>query len=133
MDVETLTSRAAAIRAFCRELFGSHLLAHLEEELARTRADYETRLQERDRSIADLESRVQSLTSKVDRYELVIIPLSSPLGQMMSAPSRAQVSRNFKATSDAPARSTWDEIRDDHDRKQAEEAEAERLAAVKEQ
>ena len=116
---------AVRIREFLRDLFGSRLTAHLEEELMRTRSDYETRLMERERTIADLRSDVAALTAKVDRYELVVIPLASPIGEMMrGTPKRREAT--FKEKPEPPVLSTWEEIQRDYELAQQAEAQAER-------
>ena len=65
------------IRTFLRQLFGSRLTSHLEDELFRLRSDYEVRLRDRDHYISDLKSDIERLRAKVAEYELVLIPLTS--------------------------------------------------------
>lgn len=62
------------IRQFLRELFGSRLNAHMEDELFRLRGDYDTRLQEREARIAELKEQVLHLAEKIDRYEAIFLP-----------------------------------------------------------
>jgi hypothetical protein len=65
------------IRMFFRQLLGSRLTEHMEEELHRLRGDYETRLRERESYIADLKAMIQEQKAKIAEYELVLIPLTS--------------------------------------------------------
>ena len=107
MDVESL---GLSVRLFLRNLLGSRLSAHLEEELMRNRADYETRLQERDRTISDLREQCALLSAKIDRYELVIIPLSSPIGQMMNRPAAPPLTPKVQVDNSLHAQ--WQEYRE---------------------
>ena|ERR1700734_415784 len=109
------------IRAFLRNLFGSRLNAHLEEEIMRTRNDYETRLMERERTISDLREQLGQLSAKVDRYELVLLPLASPIGGLF-APKKERPP--LVPVEDYPK--TWAEIQAEHDRQQQLEAEADK-------
>jgi hypothetical protein len=127
MDEQNL---ATTIRQFLRDLLGSRLTSHLEDELMRLRSDYETRLLERERTISDLREQLSSLSSKVDRYELVLLPLSSPIGSLFS-PKKSSASPNLQATTEPPP-TRWEEIQADWERQQAEEVAAD-AAAKKEQ
>lgn len=118
MDVETV---GLSIRLFLRNLMGSRLSAHLEEELMRLRSDYETRLLERERTIADLREQLALLSAKVDRYELVLLPLSSPVGSLLTP--RPAPRETLRSSADTPTPTRWEEIQAQH---YAEEA---RLAA----
>ncbi len=115
MDVENLGLK---IRTFLRNLFGSRLNAHLEEELLRLRSDYETRLMDRERTIAELREQAAQLSSKVDRYELVLLPLASPLGNFF-APKK---DRTPKVPLEVPTAKTWPEIQLDWEKQQELEA-----------
>jgi len=126
MDEQNL---ATTIRQFLRDLLGPRLTTHLEDELMRTRSDYETRLLERERTISDLREQLSLLSSKVDRYELVLLPLSSPIGSLFS--SKKSASPNLQATTEPPP-TRWEEIQADWERQQAEEVAAD-AAAKKEQ
>ena len=108
------------IRQFLRDLFGSRLNAHLEEELLRVRNDYESRLLDRERTISDLREQVTALSGKVDRYELVLLPLASPMGDFFRPKPKRDVT--FQATTDKSAPSTWEEIQAEHYAREAEEA-----------
>ena len=112
MDDETLGMK---IRMWLRDLFGSRLNAHLEEELMRLRADFETRLQERDRLISDLREEKAQLTAKLDRYEMVIIPMTS--GSLLS-PRKPLVTLDEKETGTDSLVGHWQAIQRNHDREQ---------------
>jgi len=72
------------IRMFFRQLLGSRMASHLEDEMVRLRGDYEVRLREREQYISDLKEEKQSLQRKVSEYELILIPLTS--GNLLGAP-----------------------------------------------
>ena len=67
---------AQNIRMFFRDLFGSRMASHLEEELFNLRADYENRLKDRAHYIADLKEEKLLLQRKIAEYELVLLPLT---------------------------------------------------------
>lgn len=119
MDVET-DSLAIRIRTFLRDLLGSRLLDHMERELMQVRADYETRLLERERVIADLRADLAALQSKLDRYELVLLPLVHP---RPSAPRPVTLQETRE-----PRQSSWAEVQAEWDREQAELAAKEKGA-----
>jgi hypothetical protein len=106
------------IRQFLRELFGSRVSALLEEEVMRVRSDYESRLNDKDVVIADLRERVAALSSKLETWELVLIPLKSPVGNLLSP--------RPKPVFEPPIESGWASIRADWERRQQEEIEQEK-------
>ena len=120
MDEQSLGAR---IRQFLRDLFGSRLVDQLETELLRIRNDYESRLHERDEVIAEQRSRIAQLDGKIDRYELVLLPLSSPLGNLFKEkrepPSYVPLTEPSKASS-------WKETLETWDRQQSQEIEDEK-------
>lgn len=81
---------AQKIRQFLRDLLGSRLVARLEEDLLRLRADYDARLNERDETIADLRDQLAQLRAKLDTYEVVLLPLTSPVGNLFNPKPRTQ-------------------------------------------
>lgn len=115
---------ATMVREFMHELFGSRMTNHLEEELMRSRADCETRLDDKERTIADLREQVSQLTSKVDRYELVLLPMASPLGGFFAPKKREPT---FQGITEPKAKS-WPEIQIEWDLEQEREAAAEKAA-----
>lgn len=64
-----------AIREFFTGLLGSRLNAHLEEELLRTREDYESRLLEYVHQQAGFREQISQLTAKIEKYEMVLLPM----------------------------------------------------------
>lgn len=63
------------IRKFFRDLFGSRLNAHLEEELMRVRQDCEERIEEYVRQSSALREQISQLTAKIEKYEMVLLPV----------------------------------------------------------
>lgn len=114
---------AVRVRRFFRELLGSRLVLQLEADLANLRNDYERRLQERDDVIADLKSQLTNTRVKLDTYESIIIPLTSPVGNLF----KPKPERTFEPISE-PAPGSWAAIQRDWDMQQAAEAEREKNA-----
>lgn len=81
MDYQNL---AFQIHQFIHNLFGSRVLARCEEELIRVRGDAEIRLLEKDRYLSELKEEIHQLRSKCAQYEMVLIPLVSPAGNLLS-------------------------------------------------
>jgi hypothetical protein len=106
------------IRLFFRNLFGSRLADHMETEMMRLRADYETRLQERERTISDLREEVTQLKGKVDRYEMVLLPLASPMGGFFNPKPKEKVV--FQEQTDKNV-SSWAEYQAEYYNEQAKE------------
>ena len=105
-------SLAIRIRTFLRDLLGSRLTEHMERELLQLRDDYQSRLLDRERVISDLRADLAAATAKLDRYELVLIPLCNPVARSPRQPSTLQ------PTTESP-RSSWQEIQLANDREQA--------------
>ena len=101
-------SAGLVIRQFLHDLFGSRLASRLDEEFMRVRADYEQRLAERDAVITEQRSRLVHLQSKLDQWEMVIIPLTSPAANLLT-PKRQPPT--FPPLTELPRQSTWSEIR----------------------
>ncbi len=76
------------IRQFLREVFGSRVSAVLEETVMRVRADCEDRLRDKDEVIADLRTRLAQIEMKAELYEKVLIPLKSPVGNLLQPKDR---------------------------------------------
>ena len=108
------------IRLFFRDLFGSRLSDHLQDELYQLRGDYEVRLRERESYIADLKAENNRLIAKVAEYELVLIPLST--GGLMG-PKKPAVT--FE---EIPQKNSWqvEQERFYREQEEAERQEAER-------
>lgn len=122
MDIENLRKWAGALRLALRELFGSRLAAQLEEDLMRLRADSGERLHEREIVIADLREQLAQANAKIERYELVIIPIASPVGALFS-PKRPVPT--FPSSTE-PIPSSWHAIQAEYEREQDELAKAEK-------
>ncbi len=76
------------IRTFFRELMGSRLVQTLEFQNDRTRADCDARLRDKDEIIADLRARLAQIEMKAELYEKVLIPLKSPVGNLLQPKDR---------------------------------------------
>lgn len=69
-----------SIRKFFKELLGSALVLRLEEDLLRTRSDFEARMRYQDDIIANLREEKAVLSAKIILYENTLLPLSSRAG-----------------------------------------------------
>jgi hypothetical protein len=83
-DDQTLAQK---IRQVFTDLFGSRYMNMLETVNTQLRLDYEQRLNERDETIADLRDQLAQARVKIEGYELVLLPLASPVGKLF-APKR---------------------------------------------
>jgi hypothetical protein len=108
----------AEIRQWMRELFGSRVTEQLENELMRSRSDYDTRLHERDETIAEQRARIAQLEGKIDRYEMVLLPLSSPVGNLLSPKREIPITETLL---DKSSVSSWQEYKMAYEAEQAEE------------
>lgn len=115
------------IREFFRQLIGSRVASLLEEQLIRQRQDYDQRLNERDEVIAGLRQELVEARGKLDRYELALIPLVSPVGTLLNPPRKPPT---FEPVLDTPQ--SWAEIQRKIEADLQKEYEEE-LAAKKEQ
>jgi hypothetical protein len=112
---------AKAIREFFKDLFGSRLIARLEEDLLRLRSDFEQRLMERDQTIAELRTEKAGLLAKTLVYERTIMPLASRQGAEIVAATKP-IKPNFGLDFNAPpVLSKWQQVQADHERRLAEE------------
>lgn len=93
------------VREFFRQLIGSRVASLLEEQLVRQRQDYDQRLNERDEVIAGLKQELVEARGKLDRYELALIPLVSPVGNLLNPPRKPPT---FEPVLDTPQ--SWAEI-----------------------
>lgn len=80
----------------------------------RTRNDYETRLHELAVVIAEYRDRIAQLESKLDRWEMVIIPLASPAAGLLK-PRRDQPT--FDPILE-PDQNSWAAIKARHEREE---------------
>lgn len=120
MDVQD--SLAVTIRTFFRDLFSSRLTDHMTEELMRLRQDYEARLHDKERAILDLREQLSAAQARLDRWEMIIVPLAHPVKERRDPTLQA---------SSEPRTLTWSEVQLEHDREQARLAmeEANKVAA----
>lgn len=114
------------IRDFFHDLLGSRLALAAETAAYQLRGDYETRLAEKDQLISVLNSRISNLEGKVDRYELVLIPLTSPAAGLFGPKKERQP---FVPITDT--KSSWEAFQDDYYAQQAQESETEKAAQEK--
>ena len=110
-------SIALTVRDFLADLFGSRLAMERQNELFRSRDDLEARIFDKEQIIAEYQARIADLQAKVDRYELIIIPLTSPLGGAFSTKRERQP---FEPITDTA--SSWDAVQAEYYRKEAEAA-----------
>ena len=114
MDGEVRTV-AQRIRQTVRDLFGSRLVEHLEEEKFRQQSVYEARLAERDAEIVRLRSEALRLQAKFDEFELD----PSYFWWLANRTRKPNDTHSIPDTSAPPT--TWDQIQAEHYRRQAEE------------
>lgn len=116
----------SGIRQFFRGLFGSRLVERLEEDLMRLRADFESRLQDKEIMIATLREEKQQLMSKVALYEMAIMPRSSIQGAEVvqySKPTKPNFSKEMFQS--PPAISSWQKVQLEHEAQMQREIEEE--------
>lgn len=101
---------ASKIRQWLRDLFGSRLVEHLEEEKFRQQRVYEERLDERDREIARLQGEIARLTTKFDEYELDPSYFWWLAQRGRSTPTRS----DSNSLSEVPAPKSWADIQREH-------------------
>ena len=128
MADESNVSWPIRIREAIHNLFGSRLVTHLEDELLRLRQDHASELDNRDATIADLRQQLAFCQSKVDRYELVLLPLTSPLGTAFT-PKRERPA-NLQEITNIPRPKSWQEVQAEWDEEQARLAKEEQANGV---
>ena len=117
------------LRLFFRALFGSRLVEHLEVEMLRLRSDMEQRLQDKDRTIADLRTEKAELLGKIIIYEQTLLPRSSRAGADLIN-SITPRKPNFGLSFAEPRMvSAWEQVQLDHEKELAEQADREAEAA----
>lgn len=115
-------SSAVRVREWLREMFGSRLVQRLEYDLLDLRNDYEHRLNDRDDTIADLRSQLVGARAKLETFETILIPLTSPAGNLFK-PRRDTAT--FEALSE-PSPGSWPWVQAEWAKKMAEEEEREK-------
>jgi hypothetical protein len=108
------------IREFFSQLFGSRRAEDLRLTNLQLREDFDQRLRDKDAIILDLRSEIQRCREKLDRYEMVLIPLANPTHK--EPDFEPFVSDN-----------SWEKTQEDWYRQQDIEAAAQELAAKQEQ
>lgn len=112
----------AHLRQFFRELFGSRLTAHLEEELLRLRNDHNQALHDRDVQIAALREEKAQLNSKIIIYENTVMAHSSKMGAEVVAYSKPEKPKpNFSFVDMPETKSRWQAVQDAHNEQMAKE------------
>ena len=110
------------IRRFFRQVFGSRLTDHLEDEIFRVRQDCEQRLNDRDVRISELKQENQELKAKIDVLETIVLPLTT--GGLLNRKKRSETPTFEPVTEPDP--NSWAAIQAEHYRKEQEEAEKEK-------
>ena len=132
MGFEYEETCGALIRQFFRELFGSRLAVHLEEEITRLRNDHDRTLHDRDVQIASQREEIARLNSKIIIYENTVMAGSSKMGaEVIAYQKPAPPKPNFSFVDMPPTKSRWLVQQDLHDA-QIEKEEAEEEAKKKE-
>ena len=117
------------IREFFKDLFGSRLIARLEEDLLRLRSDMDQRLMEKDVIVASLREEKALLMSKVTMYEMTIMPHASRVGAEVVAYQKPK--KPAFSFVDIPApKSRWQMVQDEHDAQMAKEIEEDKVKAA---
>jgi hypothetical protein len=132
MDVEVgaVEPIGKRIRQFFRDLFGSRVAEHLENEKTQLRQDYERRLQDKDTVIASLREEKSLLMSKITVYEMTIMPHASRMGAETVA-YQAPKKPVFSFVDIPTEKSRWEQYQDEHNAQMAKEL-AEEAAKAKE-
>jgi len=120
MSFEYQETFGARIRQFFTELFGSKLVARLEEDILRLRNDYDQRLHDKDVMIAALREEKALLMSKITVYEMTIMPHASRTGaEVVAYQKPTKPSFNFLEM--PPEKSRWQKVQEEHDARMAQE------------
>lgn len=116
---------ALQIRKFFHDLFSSGLVDRLEEDLMRLRNDCELRVRDKEEVIADLRQQLAQARTKLDTYELVLLPITSPAGSLFKPKTPPPT---FEPLSEP---SSWQSVQDAYYAQQEKDAEAERAQETK--
>lgn len=111
---------ALRIRQFLRNLFGSRLVSSLELRVLEVQQECERRIADKDDLIASLRLDLSNLRAKMDTYETVLLPLTSPAGNLF----KPKPQQTFQELS-GPQPGSWQWVQAEWDRKMLEEAEQE--------
>lgn len=131
-----IMSTASTIRTFFKELFGNSVQDELRRVLERERdtalvirRDFERRLEEKEQFLTDYKTELALARNKLREYELVLIPLASPIGKQLFT-NRAETKPTFDLLDSAPS-SSWEKQQAEWYKQQELEAAAERQPAEK--
>jgi hypothetical protein len=108
----------ASLREFFSNLFGSRLAGRLEYDIDVLRSDFQSRIEEYKLQLAELKSDKAVLQAKLERYESVVIPLSSRAGADLS---RKPLRPNFGETFNEASLTPWQQKQREFDQLQAAE------------
>ena len=129
----SLVETARIIREAFRALLGSRLVERLEEDLMRLRADFESRLLDKEVVIANLREEKQQLLAKVALYEITIMPRSSIQGAEVvnyAKPTKPSFSKEMFIS--PPPMSSWQKVQAEHNAQMQREIEEEQKQKAQE-
>lgn len=129
MGIEYTETLGARIRQFFRELFGSRLVARLEEDLLRLRQDFESRTQEHQSVVASLREEKSLLMSKVAMYEITLLPHASRAGAEVVAYQKP-IKPAFSFVDMPAPKSKWQQVQEDYEKQLEKELAEEAKAAT---
>ena len=133
-EIPVQESLAKRVRTFFRDLLGSRVIevmesthaiiltekeqsfAYLQEELERTRHDYEKRLLDKDEQLADLGAEKAMLTGKIIMYEQAVMPTVSRMGADVVAAGQPKRKPNFPDFDLPPSKSRWQVVQEEHEK-----------------
>jgi hypothetical protein len=127
-ESELLEPLGKRIRYFFRDIFGSRVLEHLENEKMQLREDFEKRLQDKDNVIASLREEKALLMSKVAMYEITLLPHASRAGAEVVAYQKP-LKPAFSFVDMPAPKSRWQQVQEDYE-KQLEKESAEEVKAA---
>jgi hypothetical protein len=114
------------IRLTFRDIFGSRIVNTLEIVNIQMREDFERRLNDKDDVIANLRADLQAARLKIEVLETVVIPVVSPVGNLFKPKPDT---RTFEKLS-GPEEGSWAWVQAEWAKKQAEEAQQEKINGV---
>jgi hypothetical protein len=131
VETEQITTEPLGkrIRYFFRDIFGSRVLEHLENEKMQLREDFEKRLQDKDNVIASLREEKALLMSKVAMYEITLLPHASRAGAEVVAYQKP-LKPAFSFVDMPVPKSRWQQVQEDHEKQLEAEAAEEKAKAA---
>lgn len=112
---------AQKIRQVFRDLFGSRLVNALELRVIEVQQECERRIADKDDLIASLRADLASARTKIETYEVVLLPLVSPVGNLFKPKPDPQTFERLSG----PEPGSWAAVQEKWYKQQAEEAAAE--------